>query len=263
MGKLCVFIGVMVLLCGCRGRNDDRQQAADWGERVGQLRVEKRSVEFGWVYAGEVVRDTLRILNEDTVDYEALFNYDVRLFRVKMFPERLKPGKEGMIVVEMDTRECQGYEDIAECVRCINKKNIVNTWMLLATASIAEDFRGMSLQEREEAPVVTLDTFRYDFGTVEQGTKVHWQVRIGNNGKKDLIIRNIKTTCGCTAAVASRQVIAAGKEEVLNIELRTNGRLGRQHKTITVTTNDWRTPRVELQLEGNVEKARSEKTEEI
>ncbi len=57
-------------------------------------------------------------------------------------------------------------------------------------------------------------------------------------GKGSLEIKDIKTSCGCTAALVSSKNIEPGKSGTLKVELDTKNRTGRMSRTISVRTND-------------------------
>lgn len=94
----------------------------------------------------------------------------------------------------------------------------------------------------------------YDFGTVEQGTKVIHDFKFKNKGDADLIITDVKTSCGCTAAVTSAKTIPPGGDGTLKANFNTAGRGGPQTKTITVVTNDPEKPQVLFRLSGKIKK---------
>lgn len=59
-----------------------------------------------------------------------------------------------------------------------------------------------------------------------------------NSGKKDLEIKDVKTSCGCTAAVVSGKKLKPGEKGTLKVELDTSNRMGRMSRVITVSSND-------------------------
>ena len=220
------------------------------------MRIEKITIAFGEVYDGEVAIDTVHIQNISGKPWEGCFNYEVQFIKVKVVPYRLEPGEKGMIVVEFDTRLYGKYNDYIGRLQCRNRVGSEGYWSFIVTARVKEDFRGLTPEERQEAPVIKVDSARYDFGTVEAGEPVKRSFYIENTGKKDLIIRNIATSCGCTVAQLESRIIRSGETGELKVNFRTSGRTGHQHKTITLTTNDYRRPQYDLVIEGEVVKKR-------
>lgn len=90
---------------------------------------------------------------------------------------------------------------------------------------------------KNNLPVITFDKEVYDFGKVIQGEKVSYGFKFTNTGKTDLVISQVKTSCGCTAPKFSKDPIKPGEERVITVTFDSNGRKGIQNKTITVLSN--------------------------
>jgi hypothetical protein len=65
----------------------------------------------------------------------------------------------------------------------------------------------------------------------------------------------VKTSCGCTAALISKDNIEPGEEGTIKVELNTKNRSGKMSKTITVLTNDPVDPNKILTVYAEIEKA--------
>lgn len=92
----------------------------------------------------------------------------------------------------------------------------------------------------------------YDFGTVEQGEQVVKFFRFTNQGGQDLRIESVKTSCGCTAAVISSDVISPGQEGTIGATFDTSRFAGEKAKTVTVYSNDPLHPVTTLTLQGEI-----------
>lgn len=78
----------------------------------------------------------------------------------------------------------------------------------------------------------------HDFGDVIQGDKVEHTFRFTNTGNKDLVITNVQVTCGCTTPKGwPRDPIAPGVSGELTVAFNSAGKIGKQNKVITVTSN--------------------------
>lgn len=58
---------------------------------------------------------------------------------------------------------------------------------------------------------VTFSETVYNFGTIEQGTPVTHKFTVTNTGKEDLVINEVKRTCGCTGLEWSKEAIKPGE----------------------------------------------------
>ncbi len=92
----------------------------------------------------------------------------------------------------------------------------------------------------------------FDFGQAEQGEQVTHLFRFANQGNRDLRVVSIKTSCGCTAAVISADVISPGKEGTIRATFDTTQFSGEKAKSITVHSNDPLSPVTTLTLRGEV-----------
>jgi hypothetical protein len=92
----------------------------------------------------------------------------------------------------------------------------------------------------------------FDFGKAEQGTQVNHLFRFTNQGGRDLRIESVKTSCGCTAAVISSEVIAPGQEGTISATFDTARFSGEKAKNISVYSNDPAQPVTTLTLQGEV-----------
>ena len=78
------------------------------------------------------------------------------------------------------------------------------------------------------------------------------EYKFTNKGKSNLLIRKVTASCGCTAVMASEQVIAPGKTGVIKASFDSTGKTGKQNKTVTVITNDPVSSKVMLWVRGEV-----------
>lgn len=77
----------------------------------------------------------------------------------------------------------------------------------------------------------------YDFGKAVEGTKVVYNYRFKNTGKKPLVISAAHASCGCTVPEKPEEPIKPGETGILKVVFNTANRPGPAHKTITVVSN--------------------------
>jgi hypothetical protein len=77
----------------------------------------------------------------------------------------------------------------------------------------------------------------HDFGKIIQGEKVSWSFRFKNIGKSDMVISNVKGSCGCTVADFPKKPIRPGEENKITVRFDSEGKRGLQNKTLTVAAN--------------------------
>ncbi|WP_051689471.1 DUF1573 domain-containing protein [Pelobacter seleniigenes] len=102
------------------------------------------------------------------------------------------------------------------------------------------------------APKLTPETLNYDFGAIVQGETVEYSFRFQNSGDQVLEIGQVRTSCGCTAALLSARRLAPGEIGELKVRFNSQGFRGKIHKTITVDTNDPEQSSVIFNLHGMI-----------
>jgi hypothetical protein len=86
--------------------------------------------------------------------------------------------------------------------------------------------------------VITWEKATHDFGEVVKGDKVEHTFRFTNTGTKELVITNVEVTCGCTTPKGwPRDPIAPDHSGELTIAFDSTGKIGKQNKVITITSN--------------------------
>ncbi len=79
----------------------------------------------------------------------------------------------------------------------------------------------------------------HNFGTLKQGEKREHSFEFTNNGSLDLIVIDVKSSCGCTVASYSEEPIAPGQTGQININYDSTDRIGVQEKKVIVRTNSF------------------------
>lgn len=77
----------------------------------------------------------------------------------------------------------------------------------------------------------------WDFGTITEGKKISKIFTFKNTGKKPLIIRDARGSCGCTTAQYDHKPIAPGSEGRITVFFDSSGRSNNQNKQVTITAN--------------------------
>ncbi|CAN5179760.1 hypothetical protein BH09BAC1_BH09BAC1_02190 [soil metagenome] len=90
-------------------------------------------------------------------------------------------------------------------------------------------------QEGSE-PVITFTAETHDFGDIPQGKPVTVEFKFKNTGKTDLILDNVKPSCGCTTPEWSKEPIAPGATGIIKATYNA-ANAGPFNKAITITSN--------------------------
>lgn len=79
--------------------------------------------------------------------------------------------------------------------------------------------------------------FTFDFGEILQGTKVCHKFNFENTSDSLVTIKDVITQCGCTVGNYQKEPIPAGDTSEIEICFDSDGKYGRQRKTIRVVTS--------------------------
>jgi hypothetical protein len=105
--------------------------------------------------------------------------------------------------------------------------------------------------EAEKRPAFEFTETNYDFGTINSGQEVSHDYRFKNTGNADLIISQVKASCGCTQPKYPENPIPPGEEGVISVTFRSEGIAGQVVKDITILANTLPTTKV-LTISGEV-----------
>lgn len=99
-------------------------------------------------------------------------------------------------------------------------------------------------------PKITCDAPTFSFGEQDQDKEVTHTFSLKNEGTATLNISRVKPACGCTVATISSKVLGPGEVATVATRLSLKGRRGVQRKSITVESNDPKSPQYRLWITG-------------
>lgn len=112
---------------------------------------------------------------------------------------------------------------------------------------------GQQLQQAAQGPRVYFPEPVWDFGVIKQGQKVSHTFKLINSGTSDLVIEQIRPSCGCTAVNPTQNVLKPGETAMLETTFDSAGRDGQQLKKVYVITNDPTRDTYELEIKGTID----------
>ena len=86
-------------------------------------------------------------------------------------------------------------------------------------------------------PKIRFEEKVFDFGIIHEGDIVEHEYTFRNVGKRDLIILDTKSTCGCTIPSYDDKPIPPGRKGKLTLRFDSNERKETQEKKVTIFTN--------------------------
>ena len=103
-----------------------------------------------------------------------------------------------------------------------------------------------------EAPKISFDEQIHDFGVVSREDLPHHRFTFNNMGQADLVISEVDSSCGCTAALLSAETIPPGGRGEIDVSFNPQGRRGKQKQTVSVYSNAENEPIAQLTVKGTV-----------
>ncbi|MDR2009663.1 MAG: DUF1573 domain-containing protein [Bacteroidales bacterium] len=234
----------------------------EYPREFGNLRLKSTHVPFSKIYNTSVVSETIDVVNMGTEAIDITFENIPSHITIVAEPQRLEginpnaeTGQKGIIKITYDGKKKNDWGQSNDRISIIINGEKNSQYRLSVSSTLEEDFSHLSAEERANAPKIEFKEFEHDFGTIKQGEKVSYNYVFNNSGKTDLIIRKIKTTCGCTATNPEKMVIKPGESSHITVTFNSAGKKGNQQKTITVISNDPNQSSIALKIKGNIEES--------
>ena len=223
--------------------------------KIGDLNLDVTHISLLKVKNTEVRTDSASIANLTDKPMKISFTNVPKHISISAVPETLAPNQQGKIIVKYDATQRSDWGFVMDkVIVAINGNTNSNKNILSISATIEEDFSNYSAEQLENAPKLVFEETSFNFGTITQGEKVSHSFKFRNDGKDDLVIRKISTSCGCTVVEKKAEVIKPGESSSIDITFNSAGKTNRQNKSITVICNDPRKSQENLYIVGDVKK---------
>lgn len=209
----------------------------------------EKQFDFGQIVEGSIV----------THEFEIVNNGDAELHLIKVASscgctvakpsvEKLMPGESSMIRVTFNAANRSGLQKKYINVFTNDRQNTRYRLSITATVVSRED---KDAKPEEAAKIIVAET-QHDFGTVEEGTILTFDLGIRSAGNTPLIITDVQKSCGCTATLLNKDKLEPGESGNIEVELNTRGMVGHKSRTIAIKSNDPYNKRVVVTLFVNV-----------
>ncbi len=99
---------------------------------------------------------------------------------------------------------------------------------------------------------ITFDNTVHDFGDILSKTKNTCEFKFNNTGSSELVIGDIKRTCGCTVFELSKKNYEPGESGTIKVQYSASVKPGPTLKHLYVPSNAKKNPKVELTIKANI-----------
>lgn len=212
------------------------------------LILQQNSYDFGDIKQGEKVSHTF-VLSNGGGDLLKISDVKASCGCTAAAPEKkeLAPGESTNLIVTFNSAGRMGKQ--SKTIRIFSNDPENPEMVLSFTGNVVS-----ASQVSDGAPTIYFSETQHDFGKVNEGDKVNYTFNFANKGTSELTIKDIKTSCGCTAALLSQEKLAPGQDGTLKVELNTQNRSGKMSRTVTITSNDPKDPAKVLTIYADVVK---------
>lgn len=230
----------------------EKTLAEKYPREIGPLRAETNHISFAQLKQNAVESKELELVNDTEKPVKVDLQTVPSHLTVKVEPSTIPAKSRGKLFVTYDAKKADTYGFASHRIYLSidGSKDYKNS--VGVSATIEEDFSGLTPAQLANAPVAKFNVLDYDFGDMKQGDKKEYTFSLTNDGKSDLQIRNVRSSCGCTAVAPSKKVVGPGETVPIKVTFDSRGKRGRQSKSITVITNDPKNPTSTLRISSNI-----------
>ncbi len=222
---------------------------------VGAVRFENQQLSFTNVKKNEKKIRVMQIINTSAAPVKVEFDGLPAHLVLKVNPETLKPNQKGLVEGTYDATKNAAWGNVSDMVKVKLNGVVQENMYYYVSANLVEDFSSWTKADIDNAPVFKVAAATIDLGKIKGSTQNDVEFKFTNAGKNDLIIRNVKSTCGCTVAEQGNVGVGikAGASSSIKATFNSGGYSGKVTKAIYVYTNDPKNSEVTLLLNADVE----------
>jgi hypothetical protein len=222
---------------------------------VGTIRFESNHLAFTNVKKTEKKIRVMQLINTSAVPVKVEFDQLPPHLAIKSNPETLKPGQKGIVEGTYDATKNNSWGNVSDMVKIKLNGVVQENVYYYISANLVEDFSAMTKEQLENAPVFKLDATTIDLGKIKGSTSSEVEFKFINAGKNNLLIRQVRSTCGCTAVQQGPQGVGIkpGESSSIKAVFSSGSYNGKVTKAIYVYTNDPKNSEVVLMLNADVE----------
>lgn len=222
---------------------------------VGGVRFESNHLAFTNIKKNEKKIRVMPVINTSAAPVKIEFNNVPAHLTLTANPETIKPGQKGLVEGTYDATKNAGWGNVNDMVKILINGVPQENVYYYVSANLVEDFSSLSPEELANAPVFKVAQTTVDLGKIKGSTQNEVEFKFTNEGKRDLVLRNIRSSCGCTAVQQGSQGVGIkpGESSSIKAIFNSGSYNGKVTKAIYVYTNDPKNSEVVLMLNAEVE----------
>ncbi|MDR1417140.1 MAG: DUF1573 domain-containing protein, partial [Prevotellaceae bacterium] len=205
---------------------------------IGQLRLKSLNIPFANIYNTATAVDSLPVVNTGSTAVSITFENVPPHLALRARPQTLAPNEKGSIICTYNAAGKNDWGYVTDKVALTLNGASSKGDALAISASIDEDFSGLKGDQLANAPVARFAQRSVDLGSVAGSAGKEFSISIANDGKSDLLLRKISSSCDCiTLSDGNPKIVKAGQTAELKATFKAEKLKGKVNKTVTVITN--------------------------
>lgn len=224
----------------------------DFPYKMGVLSLKDSCIDMGIIHNTETKIRTISLHNSSDKSVSVMFDRVPAFIELSERQFKIAPNKSKEIVLTYNANKKKDWGELKDRVMLIidNSREVQNN--ILIKANIKEDFLKWTSEQLENAPKFYIENTHFDIGNISNKKKIKHHISIENKGKSTLIIRKIISSCSCTHASVKNKNLDIGERTYIDVVFNPKGKRGKQHKSITLITNDPKNEIVVIDIKGNI-----------
>ena len=207
---------------------------------MGDLRLKRESVSFNNIKDTETRTMIIETFNNGSAPMRLTFDNVPKHIAVSASPSTLDSKKSGKITVTFKAKDLKAYgvfnENIGVAINSVKNNNTISV-----SSTVIPDFSKMSANERENAPVLSIEPASLVFNDVKKDKSMN--LEITNNGKTNLIIYGLQTvTPDMIELPSGMKEIKPGKTQKFKVSINAANVKTNTSGYINVVCNDPKAP---------------------
>ena len=221
---------------------------------IGQIRIDKNSLDFPDVQAGEKPVVHIGVVNLSDRPYEPVLMHLPPYLQTEVKPNVLQKGEKGVITVTLDSERLTdfGLTQASVYLARFSGDKVGDENEIPVSAILLPDFSGMTEAEKANAPVVNLSTKDIDMSAVlAKKSKARQDIIITNTGRSPLRISKLQVFHPAVGVSLKKSVLQPGESTRLRVTVvKKNIGKKRRHLRLLMITNDPMQSKVEINIKA-------------
>lgn len=215
--------------------------------------TDSMDIVVGNVPRGEVSTFRIGVYNFGKEPVQFTNGKSNRFISLRFEPGLLMPFSGGTMNVEFNANiDLSPGEFEAEISIVSNDKENAYKFLNLLMNIVESTDRSKYQELLDTVPHMVFDHYNYDFGHLVRGKILYHTFMISNMGSEPLNITSIKLPKGIKVVDSPAHPVLPGEKVILRLRINTRRRVGVQHHTVLVQSDDPSNPLVILGIHGSV-----------